>query len=79
MTRKSIWFQLPSTNSINSSFLFFIFATEQETPKYENEEMGTQDSSIDPMYGLRFLKSIHEGLPNFEALRDEFLQDKYNK
>lgn len=41
--------------------------------------METQDSSIDPMYGLRFLKSIHEGLPSFEALRHEFLQDKYNK
>lgn len=45
----------------------------------KNEEMETQDSSIDPMYGLRFLKSIHEGLPSFEALRHEFLQDKYNK
>lgn len=36
-----------------------------------------QEPTIDPMYGLQYLRSIHEGMPCFEELRAEYLQEKY--
>lgn len=41
------------------------------------EELKSQKSDIDPMYGLNFLKSIHEGMPDYEELKAEYLQEKY--
>ena len=36
-----------------------------------------QEINIDPMYGLQYLRSIHKGMPSFEELRAEYLQEKY--
>ena len=41
------------------------------------KEKNDYEPDIDPMFGLDFLKNIHEGLPDFEDLRTEYFQDKY--
>jgi hypothetical protein len=41
------------------------------------DEIRNQEPDIDPMYGLNYLKSIHEGMPDYEELRAEYLQEKY--
>ena len=40
-------------------------------------EPKTQETNIDPMYGLQYLRSIHNGMPSFEELRAEYLKEKY--
>ena len=41
------------------------------------EEIRSQEPDIDPMYGLNYLKSIHEGMPDYEELRAEYILEKY--
>ena len=36
-----------------------------------------QETDIDPLYGLQYLRSIHEGMPSFEDLRAEYIQEKF--
>lgn len=40
-------------------------------------ETKKQKPDLDPMYGLQYLRSIHNGMPSFEELRAEYLQEKY--
>ena len=40
-------------------------------------EIKEQDSAIDPMFGLQYLRSIHEGMPSYEELRADYLKEKY--
>lgn len=35
-------------------------------------------ADTNPMFGLNYLKTIHEGLPDFKDLKNEYLQDKYS-
>lgn len=44
----------------------------------KTEEINRLESNIDPIYGLQFLKSIHAGLPEYEDLKTEYFQDKYD-
>lgn len=41
-----------------------------------NETM-KQNVAVDPLYGLQYLRSIHKGMPSFEELRADYLQEKY--
>lgn len=41
------------------------------------QEVKRQETDIDPLYGLQYLRSIHEGMPSYEELRSEYLQEKY--
>lgn len=36
-----------------------------------------QETDIDPLYGLQYLRSIHEEMPSFEDLRSEYIQEKF--
>lgn len=40
-------------------------------------EIKKSESAISPMFGLQYLKSIHEGMPGFEELRNDYLKEKY--
>ena len=40
-------------------------------------EIKEQDSTIDPRFGLQYLRSIHEGMPSYEELRADYLKEKY--
>ena len=42
-----------------------------------DNETKKQEPDLDPMYGLQYLRSIHNGMPSFEELRAEYLQEKY--
>ena len=41
------------------------------------KEKNNLEPDTDPMFGLNYLKSIHEGLPVFKDLKNEYLHDKY--
>ena len=41
------------------------------------KEKNNLEPDTDPMFGLNYLKSIHEGLPGFKDLKNEYLHDKY--
>jgi hypothetical protein len=41
------------------------------------KEKKNLEQDTDPMFGLNYLKSIHEGLPDFKDLKNEYLHDKY--
>ncbi len=41
------------------------------------KEPQNQETDIDPMYGLQYLRSIHNGMPSFEDLRAKHIQEKY--
>ena len=41
------------------------------------KEPQKRETDIDPMYGLQYLRSIHDGMPSFEDLRAEYIQEKY--
>ena len=40
-------------------------------------EIREQKSAIDPLFGLQYLRSIHEGMPGYEELRADYLKEKY--
>jgi len=40
-------------------------------------ETKKQKVAVDPLYGLQYLRSIHKGMPSFEELRADYLQEKY--
>ena len=52
---------------------FLQMRLEQMIAKEENNH----EPDMDPMFGLNYLKSIHEGMPDFNNLRNEYLHDKY--
>ena len=57
--------------------LWIIRFLQRQLEQMRIEEIRNQDPNIDPMYGLNYLKSIHEGMPDYEELRAEYLQEKY--
>lgn len=65
--------QLDKTDS-----LWIIRFLQRHLESLRLEEIKKQVSPINPMYGLQYLRSIHEGMPSFEELRDDYLKEKYD-
>ena len=42
------------------------------------KESQKQETDIDPLYGLQYLRSIHEGMPSFEDLRAKYIQENFS-
>ena len=69
---------IPELSHLNKAdMLWIIRFLQRQLEQMRIEEIRSQDPNIDPMYGLNFLKSIHEGMPDYEELRAEYLQEKY--
>ena len=69
---------IPELSHLNKAdMLWIIRFLQRQLEQMRIEEIRSQESDIDPMYGLNYLKSIHEGMPDFEELRAEYLQEKY--
>lgn len=60
-----------------SDTIWIIRFLQRQLEKLKTEETRTQVSEADPMYGLHFLRSIHEGLPDPDELKNEYLQEKF--
>ena len=69
---------IPELSHLNKTdTLWIIHFLQRQLEQMRIEEIRSQDPNIDPMYGLNYLKSIHEGMPDYEELRAEYLQEKY--
>ena len=69
---------IPELSHLNKAdMLWIIRFLQRQLEQMRIEEIRRQDPNIDPMYGLNYLKSIHEGMPDYEELRAEYLQEKY--
>ena len=69
---------IPELSHLNKTdTLWIIRFLQRQLEQMRIEEIRSQDPNIDPMYGLNYLKSIHEGMPDYEELRAEYLQEKY--
>jgi hypothetical protein len=69
---------IPELSHLNKAdMLWIIRFLQRQLEQMRIEEIRSQDPNIDPMYGLNYLKSIHEGMPDYEELRAEYLQEKY--
>ena len=69
---------IPELSHLNKAdMLWIIRFLQRQLEQMRIEEIRNQEPNIDPMYGLNYLKSIHEGMPDYEELRAEYLQEKY--
>lgn len=69
---------LPELSQLDKSDMIWVIRfLQRQLGKMRVEEIRKQDSDVDPMYGLRLLRNIHEGLPDFEELRTEYIQEKF--
>lgn len=69
---------IPELSHLNKAdTLWIIHFLQRQLEQMRIEEIRSQEPDIDPMYGLNYLKSIHEGMPDYEELRAEYLQEKY--
>ena len=57
--------------------LWIIRFLQRQLELMKTTEPRIQEIDIDPMYGLQYLRSIHNGMPSFEDLRADYLQEKY--
>lgn len=57
--------------------LWIIRFLQRHLETMRNNDTKVQESNHNSMYGLLYLRSIHEGMPSFEELRAEYLQEKY--
>lgn len=69
---------IPELSQLDKSdALWIIRFLQRQLESMRVNELQQQESDIDPMYGLQYLKSIHNGMPSFEDLRSEYIQEKY--
>ena len=69
---------IPELSHLNKAdTLWIIRFLQRQLEQMRIDEISSQEPAIDPMYGLNYLKSIHEGMPDYEELRAEYLQEKY--
>ncbi|MBR5082695.1 MAG: hypothetical protein IKX35_09680 [Bacteroidales bacterium] len=57
--------------------LWIIRFLQRQLESMRAKEFEKQDTDIDPMYGLQYLRSIHNGMPSFEDLHAKYIQEKY--
>ena len=62
---------------VKSDTLWIIRYLQRQLELMKTKEPRIQETDIDPMYGLQYLRSIHDGMPSFEDLRAEYIQEKY--
>ena len=69
---------IPELSHLNKAdTLWIIRFLQRQLEQMRIDEIKSQEPDIDPMYGLNYLKSIHEGMPDYEELRAEYIQEKY--
>ena len=69
---------IPELSQLDTSdTLWIIRFLQRHLESMKAKEAKIQESTIDPMYGLQYLRSIHNGMPSFEELRADYLKDKY--
>ena len=69
---------IPELSHLNKAdTLWIIRFLQRHLEQMRIDEIKSQEPDIDPMYGLNYLKSIHEGMPDYEELRAEYIQEKY--
>ena len=69
---------IPELSHLNKTdTLWIIRFLQRQLEQMRIDEIRNQEPDIDPMYGLNYLKSIHEGMPDYEELRAEYIQEKY--
>lgn len=69
---------IPELSQLDKSdCLWIIRFLQRHLESMRAKEAKIQESTINPMYGLQYLRSIHNGMPGFEELRAEYLQEKY--
>ena len=69
---------IPELSHLNKTdTLWIIRFLQRQLEQMRIDEIKSQEPDIDPMYGLNYLKSIHEGMPDYEELRAEYIQEKY--
>jgi hypothetical protein len=69
---------IPELSQLDKSdTLWIIHFLQRHLELMTAKEAQKQEVDIDPMYGLQYLRSIHDGMPGFEELRAEYLQEKY--
>ena len=69
---------IPELSHLNKAdTLWIIRFLQRQLEQMRIDEIRNQEPDIDPMYGLNYLKSIHEGMPDYEELRAEYIQEKY--
>ena len=69
---------IPELSQLDKSdTLWIIHFLQRHLELMRANEVKRQETDIDPMYGLQYLRSIHKGMPSFEELRAEYLQEKY--
>lgn len=69
---------IPELTHLNKTdTLWIIRFLQKQLEQMRIEETGNLEPSIDPMYGLNFLRSIHKDMPEYVELRAEYLHEKY--
>jgi len=69
---------IPELSQLDKSdTLWIIRFLQRHLELMRTNEPKLKEINIDPMYGLEYLRSIHKGMPSFEELRAEYLQEKY--
>ena len=69
---------IPELSHLNKAdTLWIIRFLQRQLEQMRIDEIRNQEPDIDPMYGLNYLKSIHEGMPDYKELRAEYLLEKY--
>lgn len=69
---------IPELSQLDKSdALWIIRFLQRRLETMRTNETKKQEPTIDPMFGLQYLRSIHEGIPGFEELRADYLKEKY--
>ena len=69
---------IPELSQLDSAdALWIIRFLQRQLESMRDKEFKKQETDIDPMYGLQYLRSIHNGMPSFEDLRAAYLQEKF--
>ena len=69
---------IPELSQLDKSdTLWIIRFLQRQLELMRAKEPQKRETDIDPLYGLQYLRSIHNGMPSYEELRAEYLHEKY--
>ena len=69
---------IPELSQLDKSdSLWIIHFLQRRLETMRLNEIREQESAIDPLFGLQYLRSIHEGMPSYEELRADYFKEKY--
>ena len=69
---------IPELSQLDKSdTLWIIRYLQRQLELMRTQEPLKQETDIDPLYGLQYLRSIHNGMPSFDELRATYIQEKY--